>query len=251
MSLQRQSTPAPRALRLIAGCWLVLGLLILLVGEAKAAVIYSGEVNLTVTTDFNGIYLDIASGTPTNPSGDPDAVLTDSYTIGYTQPANWDINIFFGGIGIAYSDTFSAFVDGTAIDSNDINGGSQILNVAFGTDIQAAAATRALATTSFGGSGRPEGGSGESHFDTPDLNNATYSAFTPGVEGYIAFVIDVEGTPNYGWMRVTLNDDGSIGTIHDWAYSTDAGFTVGQIPEPSTLILLLLGSLGLLRRRRD
>ena len=218
---------------------------------AHGAIVYSGIQDIDITTTFEGVYLNIGSGSPTNPSGDPDAVLTDTYTIGYTEPADWDVNLFFGGIGITYSETFSPFVDGTDLDPNDISGGSQILNVAFGTDIQAAAADRALAITSLGGSGRPEGGTGESHFDTPDLDGATYSAFTPGAEGYIAFVVDIEGVNNYGWMRVTLNDDGSVGTIHDWAYSTDAGFTVGQIPEPGTLVLILLGSLALLRRKRN
>lgn len=249
MPCLRQHSQASRALRLIAACWLLLGLFLL--GKAKGAVVYSGEANISVTADFNGVYLNIASGAPTTPPDDPDGVAADTYTVGYTEPADWDINIFFGGVGIAYSDTFSPFVDGTSSDPNDINGGSQILNVALGTDIQAAAANRALATTSFGGSGRPEGGSGESHFDVPDLDGATYSAFTPGAEGYIAYVIDIGGADQYGWMRVTLNDDGSVGTIHEWAYSDEVGFQVGQIPEPSTLVLLLLGSLGLLRRKRS
>jgi len=237
-----------RSLRLFVGCSLVVGLL--WPGEVKAAITYSGEVNISVTADFNGVYLDIASGTPTNPNGNTDAVLSDSYTVGYSQPANWDINIFFSGIGIAYSDTFSPFLDGTSADPNAINGGSQILNVAVGIDIQSAAATRALALTSFGGSGRPEGGSGESHFDTPDLNGIFYSAFTPGSEGHIAFVIDTTEGDQHGWMRVTLKDDGSLGVIHDWAYSDEVGFQVGQIPEPSSFILLLLGSLALCRRKR-
>ena len=224
-----------------------------LLGVAQAAVTYSGIQDINVTNDFDGVYLNIGSGSPTFP-GPSDGVGTDTYTIGYTEPADWDINIFFGGIGIAYSDTFSPFVDGTNLDPNDISAGSQILNVAFGTDIQAAAATRALAVDSFGGSGTPEGIPGESHFNTPDLDGSTYSAFTPGGSGYIAFVIDIGGSDQYGWMRVTLNDDGSVGTIHEWAYSDEAGFTVGMttspIPEPSSLLMVLLASLGLLRRSR-
>lgn len=221
---------------------------LLCMGMAQGAITYSGVQDINVTADFNGVYLNIGSGTPTTPPDDPDGVGTDTYTVGYSEPADWDINIFFGGVGIVYSDTFSPFVDGTGIDPNDIAAGSQILNVAFGTDIQAAAALRAMSTSTFGGSGRPEGGTGESHFDTSDVTGA-YSAFMPGVEGYIAFVVDISGSDQYGWMRVTLNDDGSIGTIHDWAYSDQAGFQVGQIPEPSSLMLILLGSVGLLLRR--
>ena len=216
---------------------------------AKGAITYSGTA-INVTSDFNGVYLNIGSGAPTLPPGDPDGVGTDTYTISYTQPADWDINIFFGGAGIAYSDTFSPFVDGTDAAGNGITAGSQLLNVAFGTDIQAAATARALSIGTFGGSGTPMGIPGESHFNTPDITDPAYSAFTRNTSGYIAFVVDTIAGDQYGWMRVTLNDDGNIGVIHEWAYSNDAGFTVGQIPEPSSLLMILLASLGLLRRSR-
>ena len=218
---------------------------------AQGAITYSGDVGISVTADFNGVYLNIASGSPTYPGGDPDGVGTDTYTISYTEPADWDINIFFGGAGIAYSDTFSPFVDGTDSAGNGITAGSQLLNVAFGTDIQAAAAARALTTTTFGGSGTPMGIPGESHFNAPDITDGAYSEFTRNTSGYIAFVIDISGSDQYGWMRVTLNDDGNPGTIHEWAYSDEVGFEVGQIPEPNSVLLALMASLALLRRRRN
>ena len=222
--------------------------ILLTAGTLHGAVTYSGVVDIAIPTSFNGVYLDLAAGTPTTPPDDADAVNFDSFTQGYSEPSEWDVNFFFGGIGIAYSDTFNPFVDDSVAQS------SQILNVATGTDIQSEAASRTLGVNAYGGSGRPNGGSGESHFDTPDLNsNPAYSAFTPGTEGYIAFSLDTDGNgtdDQFGWMRVTLTNDGTPGTIHDWAYSDEAGFTVGQIPEPSSLLLVLLGSLGLLRRKR-
>lgn len=72
--------------------------------------------------------------------------------------------------------------------------------------------------------------------------------FTSGVEGYIAFVLDPESTPQYGWIRVTLADDGTPGVIHDWAYS-DEPLAVG-VPEPGATVLLALGACGLAARRR-
>jgi len=128
---------------------------------------------------------------------------------------------------------------------------SQILNVATGTVIIAEAASRTLDTAAFGGSGRSNQSSGESHFDLPDLDSdEAYSAFTPGVEGYIAFVLNPGFNEFYGWLRVTLTNDGSPGIIHDWAYSSDEGFTVGQVPEAGAALLGGLGVLMLLRRRR-
>jgi hypothetical protein len=238
-----------RSLAPLLACGLLLG-----AGAARAAVTYSGVVNIGIPTSFNGVYLNLDTPIGIDPNDpvegtdiDPVPDVDFGYTIGYSEPADWDVNFFFGGIGIAYSDTFNPFVD------DSVAQGSQILNVAIGTNIQSEAASRTLGVNSFGGSGRPNGGSGESHFDTPTLNNATYSAFTPGGQGYIAFALDTDdnGTDDqFGWMRVTLTNDGTPGTVHDWAYSDEASFTVGQIPEPSSLMLLLLGSLGLLRRKR-
>jgi hypothetical protein len=211
--------------------------------SAPAAVIYSGLVDIPIPTTFNGVYLDIGQA-PSTPSDSSPTILVDSYTVGYSEPASWDVNFFFGGIGIAYSDTFQPFVDDT------VSNRAQILNVASGTVISSEAASRTLGSASFGGSGRSNQSGGESHFDTPDLDGATYSAFMPGDQGYIAFVLNPGVGQQYGWMRVTLNDDGTPGTIHDWAISSDSTFTVGMIPEPGVALLGSLGMLLLLRRRR-
>lgn len=218
---------------------------LLLSTSAPAAVIYySGIVDIPIPTTFSGVYLDIATQVNSTPSNESPSVETDSFTVGYNQPSTWDINFFFGGIGIAYSDSFQPFVDDT------VGNRSQILNVAQGTVIIDEAAARTPDTAAFGGSGRSNQSTGDSHFDTPDLDGATYSAFTPDVEGYIAFVLNPGIDQFYGWLRVTLQNDGTVGTIHDWAYSNDSGFTVGQIPEPAAVMLGGLGLLTLLRRRR-
>lgn len=214
--------------------------------SAQAAVIYSGVVEIPIPTTFNGVYLDIGQA-PSTPSNNSPTVLPDSYTVGYTQPASWDVNFFFGGIGIAYSDTFQPFVDDT------VSNRSQILNVLPGTVINAEALARTLNSPAFGGSGKSNQSTGTSHFDdpTPTINaNPAYSAFTPGQQGYIAFVLNPGASEQYGWMRVTLTNNGTPGTIHDWALSSDANFEVGMIPEPSVALLGGLGLLALLRRRR-
>jgi len=218
---------------------------LLLATSAPAAVIYySGIVDIPIPTTFNGVYLDIGLATHSTPPDDSPLVQVDSYTVGYSQPSSWDVNFFFGGIGIAYSNTFQPFVDDT------VSNRSQILNVTLGTVIIAEADLRTLGTAAFGGSGQSNQSTGTSHFNAPTINDPAYSAFTPGVEGYIAFVLVLNDTDYYGWMRVTLTNDGTPGTIHNWAYSTDPNFTVGMIPEPSAALLGGLGLLALLRRRR-
>ena len=223
--------------------------------SSPAAVTYSGLLNIPIPTSFNGVYLDLSVDPPdSTPSNEPDAVALDSYRIGYNEPASWDVNFFFGGIGIAYSDTFQPFVD------SPVDNRSRILNVAYGTVIEAESASRTLGVNAFGGSGKSNGGSGESHFEVPSVAGPVYSAFTPGTsssgqQGYIAFTLATGSGTQYGWMRVTLDNDGTnnggnFGTIHDWAYSDETTFTVGAIPEPGAFALALLGATGLLRRRR-
>lgn len=225
-------------------------------GVAQAAVTWSDVVDIAIPTSFNGVYLDLAAGTPSTPaSNDPAQVNFDSYAVGYGAPASWDVNFFFGGIGIAYSPTFNPFVE-TPGDAR-----SQILNVAFGTNISSNA-SQSLGLNNYGGSGTPNGSDPDSLFSS-DIGalGSPYSGFTQGVtttgeQGYIAFTLDTVTGTQYGWMKVTLDGDGdggvngNVGTIHEWAYSDDTAFTVGQVPEPGSLMLLLVGSLGLLRRKR-
>ena len=212
---------------------------------SRAAIIYSGVVDIPIPTTFAGIYLDIATGGTTAPTSGSD-VATDSYTVGYSEPLTWDVNFFFGGIGIAYSPTFRPFVDDT------VGNRSQILNVSDGTVISTAAASRTVGTDTYGGSGRSNQSTGSSHFDTPTVGPPAYSAFTPGVAGYIAFVLN-PGTEaqQYGWINVTLTNDGTEGTIHAWAYSDEESFTVAQIPEPNAATALVIAAaLAASRRRR-
>ena len=82
------------------------GALLVSLAASPAAVVYSGllgpgQAGLAIPTTFNGIYIDLESSGTAAPANDPDAAGANSYTTGYTQPTNWDINFFFGGVGIA------------------------------------------------------------------------------------------------------------------------------------------------------
>jgi len=215
----------------------VLCTLLFATSSPAATIYYSGLVNIAIPTTFEGVYLDLGSASIVPSSGS--TIETDSFTVGYSEPGSWDVNFFFGGIGIAYSDTFQPFVD----DAGDIF--SQILNVTYGTVIEEYATTLTLTQISFGGSGANDG-EGASHFDE---NPDNFSEFESGVTGYIAFVLNPGIDEFYGWLRVTLKNDGTVGTIHEWAYSSDESFQVGQIPEPRAALLGGIGMLLLLRRR--
>lgn len=76
---------------------LVLSLALLLTpAPASAEIVYSGLWNIPIPLDFDGIYLDVDLGTTST-----------------TETPGWDINLFFGGVGIAGSASFQPGRTGT------------------------------------------------------------------------------------------------------------------------------------------
>ena len=190
---------------------------------AQAAITYSGAgQNVTIPIDFDGVFINFT-----------DPLDATAYTTSTSDPGagNWDINAFFGGSAIGSSSSFEVSTDDGGINSTLMN----------------------LTTSDIVGDGS---GLGEifvaASSGSTDHMGGGPNQFANGVQGYIGFRID-DGASGfyYGWMRVTLNDDGSSGTIHDWAWETSGtSIQVGAIPEPSAFLLGSLGALLLLRRRR-
>jgi hypothetical protein len=183
--------------------------------SANSAVVYSGLQNIPIPTTFDGFYLNLDNAT------------TSTSTI-----LGWDINPFFGGVGLANSPSFQPARIGT--DNSD-----PVIRIYSGDLV-----SNALNFSSgFGGSGDP----------LPHLG-AGANQFTSGQEGYLGFrwTSDSASGPYYGWMRVTFTNNTSGGFVHDWAYEdTGAPITVGlAIPEPSRIVLTTLALFTLCLRRR-
>jgi hypothetical protein len=196
---------------------------IVLATNLSAAVVYSGLQNISISSTFDGIYLDFTDG-------DDAATVTQSTT----TPGTWDVNLFFGGAGIWNSDTFQPVtVAGTT--------NAAVLKLSEGDTVSGASTFPPLSPGYSGSTGHMGAGAGQW------VNGETtgYIGFRihPG-----SFTVNAPATTIYGWMLVTLQDDGSAGTIHSWAWDT-SGDPI-TVPEPGTTALFGLCALTILLRRR-
>lgn len=179
--------------------------------SAQSAIIYSGLQNIAIPTTFDGIYLDIDTGaTSTSSTG------------------GWDVNFFFGGIGIGGSAAFQPArrVTGNLDTSMDT---IRLFDLYDHIDDTLA--------FSIGETGSSD------HLGSP-------GNFQDGVEGFLGFKFiqnNLSG-PFYGYMRLTLTANTPGAMIHDWAWD-NTGMPI-TIPEPSRGLLMLLSALLALTRRR-
>lgn len=202
-----------------AGCGRLAGVIAVVLSfalspAASSAVVYSGLRNVVIPTNFDGVYLDLETGTTSS-----------------VPMAGWDINPFFGGVGIAGSaafqparvgtgnmDSVRRFEEGDLIDemlfySTGENGSSDHLNALWG--------------------------------------------FQEGVSGYLGFrfMTNEANGPYYGWMRLTVTANTVGAVIHEWFWDEEgtavrAGW-LEAIPEPSRAMLLMMGLwAGAFARRR-
>ena len=180
---------------------------------AHSAVVYSGQMNITIPLNFTGIYLNVFTGATST-----------------AQPVDWNtapwMNPFFGGVDLSSDDLLRLQITGT----------DQVINLPYSSVVDS--------TGNY-----PAGESGSSTHFGPAANQ--FQASTPGYIGF-AFETTVGGPTYYGWAKITVNNS-SPGTVHEWAYENVAGtgINVGAIPEPGTTALAVL-SVGLVfaRRRR-
>jgi hypothetical protein len=203
--------------------------LLLLSVNGLASIVYSGIQDIPIPANTVGVYLDFKDGADATPSG------VSTFNVEPSGSTAWDINLFFGGEGIGNSDTAQVVTASTATNAT-------VLNLSAPTTVSSSS----VYPVSFSGS-------------TAHVGEGS-DQFMSGTRGYIGMRIDATtfesnaGTGYYyGWMQVTLNDTGSIGAIHDWAWDdSGAAITVGAVPEVSTVggcAFMFLGAL-LSRRRR-
>ena len=173
--------------------WPLAGALALFGAEAAAgAVTYSGLKNIAIPANFEGVYLDLATGSS-----------------GASEFSGWDLNFFFGGLGVANSDSLLPVLPGSA----GVASGSSIRLLSLGGEVK----RTSIFTDGYGVSGAED--------NSGHLGPGT-SQFGDGAAGYMGFKLNrPSDTPVYGWMQVVLTRNGS-GIIKDWAYETSGASIV-------------------------
>jgi len=189
----------------------------------EAAIVYFAGQEIPIPNTYAGVSVNLETGS------------NDTVLAGVAGGA---VNLYFGG------ESFSNDADQTAgspifqpIRTGTANTDSP-QNMAVNDVVDSSANVPAnLYGVGFGGS--------DGHIGTQ---------FTAGTPGYIGFSLELANNDLvYGWMRVTLQDDGvTPGLIHEWAYedTPNTGIEVGAIPEPSGVLLLVTGLTTLALRRR-
>jgi MYXO-CTERM domain-containing protein len=169
--------------------------------SAWGDVIYSGYQNIAVPLDFNGVYLNIATGATAS-----------------AEPGNWAtvpwINPFFGGVYIANDVLLRPVI--TPIAQYE----DQIVKLATGTLV----GSGSTFVAGVNGSSTHVGGAA--------------NQFAIGIPGNLGFQFEATpgGTTQYGWLNTTINNTGA-GVIRDWAYDNAGGsIIVGRVQQSAPVL---------------
>ncbi len=205
---------------------------------AQAVVVYSGTVNIAVPNSFDGLFLNVVTGSTFAGPGFP--------ALGGAG-ANYDVNIYFSGTWTLFAPGFLGQSEPTPVPAGSkgyvadsptgtalnlpvgtLIGGSSVFN----TSTTPAGALATGATTVLGFRFRNEG---------PNL------------------AVSTDDTVHYGWARFRLPSSGTgPGTLVDYAFESTpltaiaAGVTT-PIPEPASYAMFgagLLGLMAFMRRRQ-
>ena len=86
------------------------------------------------------------------------------------------------------------------------------------------------------------------------FGNSISGNFDVQNDGYIGFDL-VEGSDNYyGWMHIeSMADVAIFGNVTEWAYSTvpNTPIIIGEIPEPTTIVLASMGLAAFILTRKS
>jgi hypothetical protein len=82
--------------------------------------------------------------------------------------------------------------------------------------------------------------------------NVISGAWADVANMYLGFELTGASTTNYGWVQMSVEDQVTSATVHDFAFESISGDSImaGAIPEPSTLCLIFSGMLVIRFRKK-
>jgi hypothetical protein len=199
---------------------------------ADASIIYSGSFGFTnIPINWSSsVFIDV-NGMVSGSSSFPGA----------------DLNLFHSGSSWSSSSTtyVSARLAFSGLNASMIYGGSGIARLGSGVPVSSG---NTFYSASYLGSLYRSVTSGGSSSST------LYGSWGSGGTGFVGFRFVNNSNTYYGWARLDINSGDLDGEVVDFAYEDNpkTPITTGAAPEPSSLSLLALGTVGLavLRKHR-
>jgi hypothetical protein len=193
---------------------------------AQAVIVYSGPLNLTIPNTFDGLFVNVLTGSTFSGPGFP--------TLG-GPGSNYDFNLYGSTTWTFFAPSSAGMSAPTPVPASQRGYvgsavGGPVIGLAPGTVIDGSS----LFTTS----------------SVPDAG-ATLTTGAPAIFGFRFRNENVLGDPtddtvHYAWARVILTD-GLPGTLVDYAFESTplTAIQAAAVPEPGSWALMLAGAAGL------
>jgi hypothetical protein len=200
---------------------------------ADAAIIYSGSfgfTNIPIYTS-SSVFIDV-NGMVSGSNAFPGADLVLFNSMSSTTSGSSTI-YFYTTLGFS------------GLNASMIRGGSGIARLGSGVPVSSGTSFVPASSLGWYFRSRTSGGTNSSYSGGP---------WGSGGTGFVGFRFENNSNTYFGWARLDINPGDLDGEVLDFAYesSPNTAITTGAVPEPSSLSLLALGTVGLaaLRRRR-
>lgn len=166
----------------------------------RSEVVYSGTQDIAIPNNFNGVFIDL---------------FENRHSV--NEFSGWDLNPFFGGLGLANSENFQPVRLGAGCEDF-------VVPMAYGSIVDG----NAMVSSGYGGSGMED--------DSGHLGSNA-GQFADGESSYMGFQLTRGDSLFFGWVQLTLTSNRTSGVVQNWAFDSGGmairvGANLDAGPEP-------------------